>query len=83
MIQLNQRVRDTVTGFTGLVLGRAEYVYESTSCRVHQQTLDTYGKMPDGVWIDEARLEVIQADNKPVGFSAINVTGTTQPSKEN
>ena len=57
-IELGARVKDVVTGFTGVVMGRAEH---TTGC-------NTYGVFPvilkdgmpqDHVWFDEHRLKIV------------------------
>lgn len=70
-MQLGDRVRDEVTGFEGVVLGRAEFLYEATQCRVHTRTLSDTNQMPrDGIWFEEDRLALIE-EHALVGFKII------------
>ncbi len=50
-----EKVKDIVTGFTGIVLGRTDY---ATGCRhyglLNQKLQD--GKISDWIWLDENRL---------------------------
>lgn len=51
-IELGETVKDTITGFTGTVVARAEYL---NGCIQYQ----IVGKEPDKeIWIDEAQLKV-------------------------
>jgi len=55
---LHQIVKDKVTGFIGVILGRSEY---ATGCRqygVAPQKMTKDGKLPEWEWFDETRLEL-------------------------
>ena len=54
-ISLGDEVRDTVTGYTGTVTARSEYLQGTTRCAV-----ESYrdGKMTCE-WIDEGRLAIV------------------------
>lgn len=56
-IQLGDVVQDTITGFKGAVLGRAQYLTGCNQALVCPQKLDKEGKRRDGEWFDEQRLE--------------------------
>jgi len=54
-LELGRKVKDNVTGFSGIITGRVEYL---TGCRqylVMPKALRN-NKMPTGEWIDEDRL---------------------------
>jgi hypothetical protein len=70
MIHLGDKVRDTVTGFEGLALGRAVYLYHATEWQVHPTALKSDdGSIIVSVWLAEGRLEVVSgADEKFSGF---------------
>ena len=70
MANLGDLVRDEVTGFTGVVLGRAQYLYEATTCRVHPRELQENGARRDAPWIEEDRLVVIE-EHAIVGFRQV------------
>jgi hypothetical protein len=55
MIKLGQKVKDKFTGFTGIVMGRTEYLYGCISIGILPSKLKD-GKPADWVWIDEQRL---------------------------
>ena len=60
-IKLGVKVQDRITGFTGVVTGRCEYL---TGC--HQvlvcPPVDTEGKASDSRWFDEQRCKVLDAN---------------------
>lgn len=58
MIQLGQKVKDKITGFTGIVIGRAEYL---TGCNQFgvQPEVGKDGKVEGATWFDEGRLQKI------------------------
>jgi hypothetical protein len=58
MIKLGVKAKDKVTGFTGIVTGRAEYL---TGCNQYgiAPPAGKDGKIPDTMWFDENRLEVV------------------------
>lgn len=53
MFTLGSKARDTVTGFTGTVTARAEYLQGATQVRLER--LDNDGKL-SAEWFDENRL---------------------------
>jgi len=69
-IELGSRVRDAVTGFEGVVTVRSDYM---TGCNRYlvQPPVSQEGKYVDGVFFDEAQLEVMEVPaakaSKPVG----------------
>jgi hypothetical protein len=67
MIDLGDKVKDRISGFTGIALAKSEGLYEATQFRIHSEDLDSTGKVRDGVWIEAERLELLESD-KHVGF---------------
>jgi hypothetical protein len=59
-IELGQKVADRITGFSGLVTGKAEYI---TGCNqiLVQPELNKDGAFVEGRWIDEDRAEIVNA----------------------
>ena len=58
--KLNLNVRDKVTGFKGMILGRTEY---STGCiqyGICPTELTKEGKFPEWTWLDEDRLVMVK-----------------------
>jgi len=56
-------VRDTVTGFEGIVIGEIEHLYGRPQVLVQPQVLHE-GKMVEACWIYEQRVEVIRQDKR-------------------
>jgi|GEM_PF-913299 hypothetical protein len=66
--QLGVKLRDTVSGFTGIAIGRIEYLNGCWQYGI-RPTLDKDGKIPDAHWIDEQQLEIVDTGlnaTKPV-----------------
>lgn len=60
--QLGVRVREIVSGFEGIVTGRAEYLNGCVQYLVRPKMVVKEGdqpKAPDGVWYDEQYLELV------------------------
>lgn len=65
MVQNGDKVRDTVTGFEGIVTGVADYL---TGCRqvlISAQSRD--GKAGEAGWYDDDRVEIMQAQHTTMG----------------
>lgn len=70
-ISLGKKARDKVTGFTGVITGRAEYLYGCTQyCIVPPASKD--GGYVDGQWFDEGRVKILGVGD---GIAAADVTG--------
>jgi hypothetical protein len=57
-IELEAKVKDTVTGFTGIVTGRIQYVSAGNSYCVEGHVTDP-GTKPPVMWIEEYRLTIV------------------------
>jgi len=57
-LAMGAKVKDKITGFTGTVTGRTEYI---TGCAQYlvQPPIDKEGKFVDARWIDEDRLDAL------------------------
>jgi hypothetical protein len=58
MITLGQKVKDKISGFTGIATARIEYLNGCVQYCVSPKT-DKDGKRPDAEWFDDAILEVV------------------------
>ena len=67
MIKLGSRVIDTISGFTGIVTARHEYLYGCVRVTVTPETLKD-GKPIDAEWFDEHQVRVLK--EKQVEFKA-------------
>jgi hypothetical protein len=70
MIHLGDHVCDRVSGFEGLALGKAVYLYGATEWFVQPTTLKSAdGSITAATWVQEGRLDVIgEVDEKFRGF---------------
>jgi hypothetical protein len=57
MINLGQKAKDKITGFRGIITGRAQYLYGCDQYCIVPPAQD--GKIASGEWFDEGRIEVI------------------------
>ena len=58
MVKLGSRVKDAITGFEGIAVGRADYLYGCARISIQTATLKD-GKPIDMEWFDEQRVEVL------------------------
>jgi hypothetical protein len=66
MIKLGDSAQDKLTKFTGIAIGRSEYLYSNVRIYIQPEAMD--GTKPiDAEWFDEGRLELVSANNC-VGF---------------
>ena len=56
-IKLGQKVKDSITGFEGIVVARAEYLNGCVSCQVEAKELKD-GVPLQAQWFDEQRLTI-------------------------
>lgn len=73
-ITLGVEARDKITGFTGIVTARIEYLYGCTQYSLVHRAVDN--KKGYTEWFDEGRVEAVGA-----GISAVSVT-TDRPGGE-
>ncbi|MDO8972182.1 MAG: hypothetical protein Q7U74_15920 [Saprospiraceae bacterium] len=57
MIELGQKAKDKITGFEGIITGRASYLYGCDQY-VLSPAVDEKGLIIKGEWFDEGRLEI-------------------------
>jgi len=69
-VELGDRVKDIITGFTGIVLARIEYLAGCVQFAVKPK-LGSDGKMIHPEYVDEAQLEIVKK-------SVVVATGTHQ-----
>ncbi len=60
MIKLGQKVRDKITGFTGIATGHAKYLTGCDQYLTQPDCGEDNKKYPGSNWFDEGRLEVIE-----------------------
>lgn len=76
-IQLGSTAKDVITGFVGIVTGRAEYISGCSQALLIPQ-VDSAGKYSEGQWFDEQRLVV----NERVPVVVLNNGDTPGSDKE-
>lgn len=74
MIKAGDRVKDSITGFTGIVTCSMHYLNGCTRVQVSPETLHE-GKPIDPQYFDEPQLILVQS----AVHSGVNVTGGFQP----
>jgi len=79
MIKMGARVRDNITGFEGIVIGRSEWMHGCARCAVQSNTLKD-GVPIDAEWFDDQRLEVIE--ELPVKVSKDSSATSGGPQKD-
>jgi hypothetical protein len=79
MVQLGQEVRDVVSGFIGIAVGRHEYLQGCTRITV-QPPVGKDKKLPEAATFDEPQLEVV-GKSKIVLAHARKDTGGPMPYK--
>lgn len=71
-IKLGSKVRDSITGFTGIATSRTEYLHGCVHVGVTPTELKD-GKPIDPQWFDEQRVELLE-EKKPVVSKASSAT---------
>ncbi len=78
MIQLGNKVRDTLTGFTGIAVARTEWLHGCSRFAIESPKLDKNGKPTDAQWFDEQRVELLEATKPVVSVVSQAKTGGPQ-----
>lgn len=65
-VQLGDKVKDKVTGFIGIAIGKTNWLHGCTRVIV-QPPMDKDGKIPESMSFDEPQLEVISVKKVPKG----------------
>lgn len=55
--ELGLQAKDKITGLTGILIGRTEYLFGCNVYGIAPQVLNE-GKRPDTEWFDEGRIEI-------------------------
>lgn len=63
MIDLGQRVRDVVTGFTGIAVARIESLFGVGEIHIAPERLTEDGSPGTPVWFEETRVEAVSGDS--------------------
>ena len=57
MAKLGDFVRDYVSGFEGIVIGKAEYLYGCVQILIQPESLQENGQPTESRWMDEQRFD--------------------------
>ena len=80
-IKLGDKVKDTITGFTGIAVARLEYLAGCVRISIQPQTLGADGELIEAEYFDEGLVELAEAN----GIEKAKPTGglrTDPPSRE-
>lgn len=81
-IQLGDKAKDVISGFTGRVTGRAEYITGCTQFCLSPERLDEKGQLQSGNWFDDSRLVVVKRSKRlclsRLGEAAKRIAGGPQ-----
>lgn len=75
MVKLGNKVRDTITGFTGVAVARTDWLYGCSRIGVEQAGLDKDGKPLEVQWFDEQRVQVVADDGPTVSPDSAATSG--------
>lgn len=65
MFSLGDRVKDKITGMTGIATGRCAWLYGCVRYAVQPEKLDKDNKSGEPVWFDEPQLLLVKAAAVP------------------
>lgn len=63
-IELGLTVRDKISGFQGVAMGRTEYLTGCAHIGVAPRQLKSDGTIHEWQWLDETRLDVVESEKK-------------------
>jgi hypothetical protein len=75
-MNLGCKVKDKITGFTGIVTGFVQYITGCNQALV-QPVCDAGGKYVDSQWLDEQRLDVLP--DAPIALDNGKTPGADKP----
>ncbi len=59
-INLGDKVKDALTGFTGIAVGYTEWLYGCVRIAIESEKLDKDGKPQDELWFDKQRVVLVK-----------------------
>jgi len=74
MLKLGSRVKDTISGFTGILTARTEWLYGCIRVSIEPEVLHE-GKPIEAQWFDEERVVELEA---PIEITPSESTGGPQ-----
>lgn len=79
MIALGTLVKDIVTGFRGVLVGRTEWAYGCVRYGIASKALDQDGKPVETQWFDEQQVEIIKEQKPAVSKQSKARSGGPMP----
>jgi hypothetical protein len=79
MISLGSKVRDIVTGFSGILVARTEWCYGCVRYGITREKLDKEGKPLETQWFDEQQVEVIERTKPAISKQSRATSGGPMP----
>lgn len=77
MVKLGNRVRDNITGFSGVATGKTEWLYGCNRICIEPAELHE-GKPIEAQWFDEQRVEIITEDKPKISADNSALSGGPQ-----
>ena len=74
-IKLGNKVRDSITGFTGIVTSRTDYLFGCVHVGVTPDSLDKDGKPMDCQFFDEQRILLVESSKPKVSQDSVAKSG--------
>lgn len=78
-VKLGSKVRDTITGFEGIAMGRTQYIYGCNQIMVTPDRLGEGGKRLEPEWFDEQRIETLEEREILISSESEATAGGPQP----
>ena len=75
MIKLGDSARDVVSGFSGIVTGKAEYLFCVDKICLEPELLDSNGQPVKPAWFEADRVSLIVKKTQITGLSISKKTG--------
>jgi hypothetical protein len=79
MIKLGSKVKDSITGFSGIATSRVEFMYGCNRIQIEPDELNKEGKPIEGQYFDEQRVELILEDKPKVSKESTARSGGDYP----
>jgi len=76
-IKLGSLVKDSITGFTGIATGDANFMYGCRRIQIESKMLKD-GKPIEAQWFDEQRVEIVKVDKPKVSENSRATSGGPQ-----
>lgn len=74
MVKLGDRVKDSITGFMGIAIGKTEGLHGCMRFGVEPEALHE-GKPIEAQWFDDQRLELVEELEPPVSKDSVAESG--------